>query len=246
MTEERKKLSERSLAGFVLSIMVPVITLALILIIFPMVFGRVSFARELINILYIVIRFTASGAALFFSVRGFNIARKKQISGHKPEVAGIVISCLQLLICALLLVGGLFYGLSIPIESPPETTPAADVTTTRVNRVVSTYTPATYEKNITGNDVFGNGWYCESLDIHTIVKVSNLDPSKGVTWSVFFSEESLSEDEIEKLREREPDIINRGEINASRYEWIYVYCDINSTNSPAPTTDMLNISYQTQ
>ena len=56
----------------------------------------------------------------------------------------------------------------------------------------------------------------------------------------------LSEEEIEKLKERDPDIINSGEINASKYSYIYVYCDVNSTNSPAPTSDMLKISYQTQ
>lgn len=118
--------------------------------------------------------------------------------------------------------------------------------TTKSNRSVPAFIPATYEKNITGSDVFDNGWYYESLDIHTKVKVSNYEHTKGVTWNVYFTEELLSEEEIEKLKERDPDIINSGEINASKYSYIYVYCDINSTNSPAPTSDMLKISYQTQ
>ena len=109
-----------------------------------------------------------------------------------------------------------------------------------------TYISATYERNISGSDVFNNGWYYEALDIHTKVKVSNYEPTKGVTWSVYFTEEKLTEEEIEKLKEREPDIINSGEINASKYAYIYVYCDHNSTNSVAPTTDMLKISYKTQ
>ncbi len=121
-----------------------------------------------------------------------------------------------------------------------------DSVETYSDRVTPTYIPATYEKNITGSDVYNNGWYYESLDIHTKVKVSNYEPSKGVTWSVYFTEDALPEDEIEKLLKREPDIINSGEINASRYDWIYVYCDANSTNSPNPTSDMLKISYQTQ
>ena len=108
------------------------------------------------------------------------------------------------------------------------------------------HAPATYEKNITGSDVYNNGWYYESLDIHRNVEVRNYEPNKGVTWKVYLSEESLSEEEMEKLKEREPDIINSGEFNASQYDWIYVYCDVNSTNSPAPTSDMLKISYQTQ
>lgn len=122
----------------------------------------------------------------------------------------------------------------------------ADGAEVESNRVSPTYLPATYDRNIKGSDVYNNGWYYESLENHTKVKVSNFEPSKGVTWSVYFSEHKLSDEEIEKLKERDPDIINKGEIDASRYSWIYVYCDINSTNSPAPTSDMLNISYKTQ
>lgn len=118
--------------------------------------------------------------------------------------------------------------------------------TTKSSRATPAHVPATYENTITGSDVFDNGWYYESLDTHTKVKVSNYEPAKGVTWNVYFTEELLSEDEIEKLKERDPDIINSGEINASKYSYIYVYCDVNSTNSPAPTSDMLKISYQTQ
>ncbi|MBR4948574.1 MAG: hypothetical protein IKZ29_08450 [Clostridiales bacterium] len=118
--------------------------------------------------------------------------------------------------------------------------------TTKSNRATPTYVSATYEKNISGSDVFDTGWYYESLDIHTKVKVSNYEPTKGVTWSVYFTEDELAEEEIEKLKERGPDIINSGEINASKYSYIYVYCDVNSMNSSAPTSDMLKISYQTQ
>ena len=119
-----------------------------------------------------------------------------------------------------------------------------DGTTDNVEK--HTFSPATYEKNISGSDVFDNGWYYESLDIHTNVMVSKIDSAKGVTWSVYFTEESLSEEELEKLKDREPDIIDSGEIDASRYDWIYVYCSVNSTNSPAPTSDMLKISYKAQ
>jgi len=118
--------------------------------------------------------------------------------------------------------------------------------TTKSSRATPAHVPATYENTIAGNDVFDNGWYYESLDTHSKVKVSNYEPAKGVTWNVYFTEKLLSEEEIEKLKERDPDIINSGEINASKYSYIYVYCDINSTNSPAPTSDMLKISYQTQ
>ena len=118
--------------------------------------------------------------------------------------------------------------------------------TTKSSRATPAHVPATYENTITGSDVFDNGWYYESLDIHSKVKVSNYEPTKGVTWNVYFTEELLSEEEIEKLKERDPDIFNSGEINASKYSYIYVYCDVNSTNSPAPTSDMLKISYQTQ
>jgi len=114
------------------------------------------------------------------------------------------------------------------------------------DRAKPTFIPATYDKNISGSDAYSNGWYYEALDIHTKVKVSQLEPTKGVTWSVYFTEGLLSEEELEKLKEREPDIINSGEIDASRYSYIYIFCNVNSTNSPVPTADMLNISYKTQ
>ena len=114
------------------------------------------------------------------------------------------------------------------------------------DRAKPTFIPATDDKNISGSDAYSNGWYYEALDIHTKVKVSQLEPTKGVTWSVYFTEGLLSEEELEKLKEREPDIINSGEIDASRYSYIYIFWNVNSTNSPAPTADMLNISYKTQ
>ena len=122
MTADGKGSGERRLGGFILSIMVPVITLALMLIIFPIVYRYASYAEELLSILYIVIRFVVSGSALFFSVKGFIITRKEQSKGQKLAVAGIVISCLQLLLCILILIGGLIYGLRIPLESPPKPT----------------------------------------------------------------------------------------------------------------------------
>ena len=118
--------------------------------------------------------------------------------------------------------------------------------TTKSNRSAPAFIPATYEKNITGSDVYDNGWYFEDLEYHNIVKVRNYEPTKGATWNVYFTEGKLAEDEIEKLKEREPDIINSGEFNASKCSYIYVYCSINSTNSTAPTSDMLQIYYQTQ
>ena len=121
MTDEKKRLSERSVAGFVLAITVPLITLALLLLIIPIMLRFFPF-RNAINSVYILIRFILSIVALLSSVSGIRITRKEQIRGYRLAVAGTIISSLQLLICVLLLWGGLVYGLSLPIESPPETT----------------------------------------------------------------------------------------------------------------------------
>ena len=56
--------------------------------------------------------------------------------------------------------------------------------TTKSSHAMPAYVPATYENTITGSDVFDNGWYYESLDIHSKVKVSNYEPAKGVTWNL--------------------------------------------------------------
>lgn len=121
MTAENNRLSERSVAGFVLSITVPIFALLLLLLFIPAVL-RFSNFWNAINTVYIIIRFVFSIAALLSSVSGIRITRKEQIRGHRLAVAGTVISSLQLLICVLLLWGELVYGLSLPIESPPETT----------------------------------------------------------------------------------------------------------------------------
>ena len=104
--------------------------------------------------------------------------------------------------------------------------------------------PATYEKYITGQDVYATGWYHEYLSSHTTVKVTQSDPSSGVTWRVYFTEEELPEDQIETLLEREPNLIDNGSFNATNFDYIYIFCDRNSNNSETPTDDQLKIWYQ--
>ena len=121
MTAEKERLSERSVIGFILSITVPLFTLVLLLMILPIILKFSPF-QNAINTVYIIIRFSVSAVALLSSVSGLKITRKEQVRGYRLAVAGTIISSLQLLLCVLLLLGGLFYGLSFPMESPPETT----------------------------------------------------------------------------------------------------------------------------
>ena len=121
MTAEKERLSERSLIGFILSITVPLFTLVLLMMILPIVLKN-SPLQNAINSVYIISRFTVSAVALLSSVSGLKITRKEQVRGYRLAVAGTIISSLQLLLCVLLLLGGLFYGLSFPVESPPEST----------------------------------------------------------------------------------------------------------------------------
>lgn len=103
--------------------------------------------------------------------------------------------------------------------------------------------PATYQRNITGKDVFEKGYYYESLGSHSKVTVRKLDPDSYVTWKVYFTKDVLPEEEIEKLLERTPDITNAGEFNAYQYDYVYFFCDVNSKNSPEPTDDMIMLKY---
>ena len=104
--------------------------------------------------------------------------------------------------------------------------------------------PATYQKNITGRDIFETGYYVEQLGSHSKVTVRKLEPSSHVTWKVYFTKEMLSEEEAEKLLERTPDITDNGEFNAYQYDFVYFFCDVNSKNSKEPTDDMIMLKYQ--
>jgi hypothetical protein len=104
--------------------------------------------------------------------------------------------------------------------------------------------PATYEKNISGRDAFEKGYYYEQLGSHKKVLIRKLDPDSYVIWEVYFTKEKLPEEEIEKLLEREPDITNNGEFDATNYDYVYFFCSKNSKNSQEPTEDMVMISYQ--
>ncbi len=103
--------------------------------------------------------------------------------------------------------------------------------------------PATYQRNITGQDAFEKGYYVERLGSHSKVIVRKLDPDSHVTWKVYFTKEKLPEDEVEKLLERTPDITNAGEFNAWQYDYVYFFCDVNSKNYPEPTDDMIMLYY---
>ena len=120
MAVEKERLSKRCLAGLILSITVPLVTIVLVLVLSPIFYSFASSLQDLVNTLYIISRFVISGAALFFSVSGKKLSRKESIRGHRLAVAGTIISSLQLLLCILLLIGGLFNGLSLPFESPPQ------------------------------------------------------------------------------------------------------------------------------
>ena len=104
--------------------------------------------------------------------------------------------------------------------------------------------PVTYQRNITGQDVFEKGYYVEQLGSHSKVTVGKLDPSSYVIWKVYFTKEKLPEEEALKLLERTPDITNNGEFNAKQYDYVYFFCSVNSKNSQEPTGDKIMLYYQ--
>lgn len=103
--------------------------------------------------------------------------------------------------------------------------------------------PASYYHNVTGEDVYETGWYHERLGSHSEVTIAYTSSTPGATWYVYFSKEELTEDEMLKLAERNADIVNSGTMDAYEYDWIYIYCDINSDTSAQPAEDMVTILY---
>lgn len=103
--------------------------------------------------------------------------------------------------------------------------------------------PPSYYHNVTGDEVYETGWYHDSLGSHKEVTITYTSAVPGSTWYVYFTEEELTEEEMLKLTERDPDIVNSGTFNAYKCDWIYIYCDTNSENSEQPAKDMVTILY---
>ena len=103
--------------------------------------------------------------------------------------------------------------------------------------------PPSYYHNVTGEDVYETGWYHDFLGSHKEVTVTYTSAVPGSTWYVYFTKEALTEEEMNKLTDRDADIVNSGTFDAYHYDYIYIYCDTNSETSVQPAKDMVTILY---
>lgn len=127
MTKKTKSYSVLCNIGFIVSLAVPVVTVILFIVALLgviVVLEAVGFniREDPTGAVYLISRFVASVVPLIISVSGFIITKKKYNRVNGIAIAGTIISSLQLLICILLLLGGLFLGLDFPHESPPQST----------------------------------------------------------------------------------------------------------------------------
>ena len=127
MTKKTKSYSVLCNIGFIVSLAVPVVTVVLFVLAFVIFLPLIdSFAFDFrddpTGAVYLISRFAASVVPLVLSGLGFIITKKKYNRINGLAIAGIISSSLQLLICILLLLGGLFLGLEFPHESPPQST----------------------------------------------------------------------------------------------------------------------------
>ncbi|MBR6383164.1 MAG: hypothetical protein IKS56_04180 [Lachnospiraceae bacterium] len=104
--------------------------------------------------------------------------------------------------------------------------------------------PPSFLVEVTGQNVYDNGYYCEKIYNATTVHfllTSNSEKTAG--WSIYLVDDELSEEEIKNLKETEPILTGSGEIEASYGQWVYIFCDVNAETSDKPTNDVLSFSY---
>ena len=97
--------------------------------------------------------------------------------------------------------------------------------------------PAGFDYKVTADKVLEKGYYSEKITADTEVSfyVANND-EKDSQWSIYVVDDELTDEEIEALKSREPDLINNGDIEIEYGKWIYVFCD-------GPTEDVLHFGW---
>ena len=104
--------------------------------------------------------------------------------------------------------------------------------------------PAYFLIEVTGEDVYENGYYCERLTNGTTVHFwLNSASEEPAGWYIYLVDNELSDEEIIKLKETAPALIGSGDIESNYGQWIYIFCDVNKETADEPTKDVLSFSY---
>jgi len=104
--------------------------------------------------------------------------------------------------------------------------------------------PPSFLTEVTGEDVYENGYYCEEIYSRTTIYFTLISDSEDQAgWYIYLSDNELNDDEIEALQKTEPVLTGNGSVDATYGQWVYIFCDINAETAEEPTKDILSFSY---
>ena len=99
--------------------------------------------------------------------------------------------------------------------------------------------------DISNKDIFEKGYYAVQYDSFSgayIYWSSTNESGSDIEWSVYLSDNELSEDEIKELSKTKPLAVNEGSDAIREGQWIYVLCNINKETASAPVDSTFHLS----
>jgi hypothetical protein len=99
--------------------------------------------------------------------------------------------------------------------------------------------------DISNKDIFEKGYYAVQYDSFSgayFAWSSTNESGSDIEWSVYLSDNELSEDEIKELSKTKPLAVNEGSDAIREGQWIYVLCNINKETASAPVDSTFHLS----
>jgi hypothetical protein len=99
--------------------------------------------------------------------------------------------------------------------------------------------------DISNDDIFDKGYYAVQYDTFSgayfFWSMKNNSDS-DIEWSVYVSDEELTEDEIKELSKTKSLGVNEGSDAVAEGQWIIVICNINKETADAPVDSTFHLS----
>ena len=99
--------------------------------------------------------------------------------------------------------------------------------------------------DISNEDIFEKGYYAVQYDSFTSAYFfwsSTNNSGSDIEWSVYLSDNELSEDEIKELSKTQSLGVNEGSDLVYEGQWIYVLCSINKETASSPADSTFHLS----
>jgi len=105
--------------------------------------------------------------------------------------------------------------------------------------------PAGMGFDISNEDIFEKGYYAVQYDTFSGAYFSwssTNNSDSDIEWSVYVSDEKLTEDEIKELSKTKSLGVNEGSDAVAEGQWIIVICNINKETADAPVDSTFHLS----